>query len=114
MVTLVLCNLIYFKIENIFVLLLIRSFFKLCGHCCTESQEYSIEFFQHFTVVFTVGTEDPSSFGKKVQVCLSCGFPSRVVSFLCSTILEESTASVLRVTGLVQACAKVDRSLSVM
>lgn len=45
---------------------------------------------------------------------LSCGFPSSLVCFLCSTILEESTASVLSVTGLVQAYAKVCRSLSVM
>jgi len=45
---------------------------------------------------------------------LSCGFPSSVVHFLCSTILEESTASVLSVTELIQACAKLDRSFSVM
>ena len=70
---------------------------------------------QHFTVVFTVGTEDPSCDKyKSTGDVLSCGFPSYVVHFLCSTILEKSTASVLSATGLVEACAKVDRSLSVM
>ena len=43
---------------------------------------------------------------------LSRAFPSSVEHFLFSTILEESTASVVSASGLVQACAKVDRSLS--
>jgi len=55
-----------------------------------RQQNIVFTFFQHFTVVFTVGTEDPSCVAKQIQV-LFLNF-RRVLNVICS-FLGNSPAS---------------------